>query len=122
MTYNPSPITDPLVSIIIPTYNERDNIVDLLRQLQTVVPEAGIVVVDDNSPDGTGDEVRRFTRDAAPVELIVRVGERGLGSAYRDGLRYGLENGYEVLITMDADGSHSPLHLPAHCYSSSRAM
>lgn len=108
----PREVDEPTL-IIIPTYNERDNIGGLLRQLRAVVPGAGILVVDDNSPDGTGDEVRRFTRDAAPVELIVRVGERGLGSAYREGLHYGLEHGYEVLVTMDADGSHSPLHLSA---------
>lgn len=106
---------DERTLIIIPTYNESENIGLLLRQITEVVPTADIVVVDDRSPDGTGEVVRSFAEahPQAGIELILRDGERGLGHAYRTGLAYGLEHGYEVLITMDADGSHSPLHLPA---------
>lgn len=101
--------------IIIPTYNERENIVELLKQIGEIVPGAHVVVVDDRSPDGTGDSVRAFCAAGAgaSVVLLERSGERGLGNAYRDGLRYGLDHGYDVLVTMDADFSHNPLHLPA---------
>jgi dolichol-phosphate mannosyltransferase len=101
--------------IIIPTYNERENIADLLEQIGEITPGAHVVVVDDRSPDGTGDTVRSFQNAGrgASVALIERSGTRGLGHAYRDGLRYGLDHGYEVLVTMDADFSHNPLHLPA---------
>lgn len=101
--------------IIIPTYNERDNIVELLTQITAMVPAAGILVVDDRSPDGTAGAVRDFRDNKAPENLflLVRDGERGLGNAYREGLRYGLDHGYEIMITMDADISHNPLHLPS---------
>ena len=101
--------------IIIPTYNERENIVDLLKQIREIVPGAHVAVVDDRSPDGTGEVVRSFSESAegAAVTLIERSGARGLGNAYREGLRYGLDHGYDVLLTMDADFSHNPLHLPA---------
>lgn len=101
--------------IIIPTYNERENIELLLTQITQIVPGADVVVVDDRSPDGTGQVVKDFCRKNPDtnVKLIEREGERGLGYAYRAGMRYGLDRGYEVLITMDADMSHSPLHLPA---------
>jgi dolichol-phosphate mannosyltransferase len=101
--------------IVIPTYNERENIVDLLKQIGEIVPGAHVVVVDDRSPDGTGAAVRSFSGDVggASVVLIERAGARGLGNAYREGLRYGLDHGYDILVTMDADFSHNPLHLPA---------
>ncbi len=103
------------ILIVIPTYNERENIVDLLKQIREIVPGAHVVVVDDRSPDGTGDVVRAFcgAGQGEFIALIERDGERGLGNAYREGLRYGLEHGYDVLLTMDADFSHNPLHLPA---------
>jgi dolichol-phosphate mannosyltransferase len=72
------------------------------------------VVVDDRSPDGTGQVVTDFSKNISPnVFLIEREGERGLGHAYRAGLRYGLDNKYDILITMDADMSHNPVHLPS---------
>jgi dolichol-phosphate mannosyltransferase len=101
--------------IIVPTYNERENIGILLTQITRIVPGAYVLVVDDQSPDGTGRVVEAFRRKhpGANVTLMSRDGERGLGNAYRAGLQYGLENGYEVLVTMDSDLSHSPLYLPA---------
>ncbi len=109
--------------IIMPTYNERDNIVPLLDQVHESVPWVDMLVVDDMSPDGTGQVVNDFARsledagDKTPdrtgkVILMEREGKRGLGHAYRAGLRYGLDNGYEILFTMDADHSHNPAHLP----------
>jgi len=101
--------------IIIPTYNERENIVELLGEICEIVPGAQVLVVDDRSPDGTGDEVRAFIRGGheGAVRLIERTGSRGLGNAYREGLRFGLDHDFAVLVTMDADFSHNPLHLPA---------
>ncbi|MBN2399846.1 MAG: polyprenol monophosphomannose synthase [Candidatus Aminicenantes bacterium] len=101
--------------IVIPTYNERENIVDLLTQIKEIVPGAHVVVVDDRSPDGTGDAVRSFCSagGSTSVALIERTGARGLGNAYREGLRFGLDHGYDIMLTMDADFSHNPLHLPA---------
>lgn len=101
--------------IIIPTYNERENIAELLGQIREIVPGAQVLVVDDRSPDGTGDAVRAFIRAGheGEVRLLERTGARGLGNAYREGLRFGLDHGFAVLVTMDADFSHNPLHLPA---------
>jgi len=110
----PHEVHDPTL-IVIPTYNERENILGLLTQISTVVPAADVVVVDDRSPDGTAQAVTSFAAENpdAGVHLIERTGERGLGNAYRAGLEFGLARKYQVLVTMDADGSHSPLHLPA---------
>jgi dolichol-phosphate mannosyltransferase len=100
--------------IIIPTYNERENIADLLNQIGEIVPGVHVVVVDDHSPDGTSDAVRSYcAAGGMSVTLIERAGARGLGNAYREGMHYGLDHGYDVLMTMDADFSHNPLHLPA---------
>lgn len=103
--------------VIIPTYNERENIVPLIKQVLLTVTDTDIVVVDDDSPDGTAQEVRGLQgfagEQGAEIMLIERKGERGLGGAYRAGLQYGVNRGYRILITMDADHSHNPLHLPA---------
>lgn len=101
------------VLIIIPTFNERENIAELLAQIHEIVPDVDVLVVDDRSPDGTGDAVRSCRGFGDKIALIERNGERGLGNAYRDGMRYGLDRGYDVVLTMDADFSHNPLHLPA---------
>lgn len=101
------------VLIVIPTFNERENIAVLLAQIHEIVPGADVVVVDDRSPDGTADVVRTCVGFGDKVTLIERNGDPGLGNAYRDGMRYGLDCGYDILLTMDADFSHNPLHLPA---------
>jgi dolichol-phosphate mannosyltransferase len=99
--------------IIIPTYNERENIGPLLKEILDTVSGTDIVVVDDDSPDGTAQEVKALSKKhREEIKLIERKGERGLGTAYRAGLQYGLDNGYSVLITMDADHSHNPAYLP----------
>lgn len=103
--------------VVIPTYNERENIAPLIKHILLAAADTDIVVVDDDSPDGTAQEVRGLQDFAdehqAEIMLIERKGERGLGGAYRTGLQYGLSRGYRILITMDADHSHNPLHLPA---------
>ena len=99
--------------IIIPTYNERENITLVLTKIIDIVPQVDILVVDDQSPDGTGQVVKEFAQTTlANVMLLERLGERGLGNAYRAGLQHGLAEGYEVLLTMDADLSHNPVYLP----------
>lgn len=109
----PREVLDKKILIIIPTYNERESIGPLLTLIIETVPGVDILVVDDQSPDGTGEEVKVFASETkSKVILLERNGPRGLGNAYRAGLQYGLETGYEIMITMDADWSHNPLHLP----------
>ncbi len=101
------------VLIIIPTYNERSNIELLLPKIVEYGPGADILVVDDDSPDGTVEEVHRVAETiSAKVAVIVREPPRGLGRAYTAGLLYGIERGYDVLLTMDADLSHDPSYIP----------
>jgi dolichol-phosphate mannosyltransferase len=99
--------------VIIPTYNEAENIERILRRISESLPEAGVLVVDDGSPDGTGDLVKRVAADLPDVHLMSREAKSGLGSAYRTGFVWGLDNGYDALIEMDADFSHDPGALPA---------
>lgn len=94
--------------VVLPTYNEADNIAEVLRRLREAVPEADVLVVDDGSPDGTAEIVR----SVGGVDILARPGKLGLGSAYRDGFIEGLRRGYEVLVEMDADLSHDPAALP----------
>lgn len=101
--------TDSLV--IIPTYNERENIPEMLPRV-LAHPRLSVLVVDDGSPDGTGDIVAAAMRDEPRIHLIQRAGKQGLGTAYLAGFRYGLERGAEYLFEMDADFSHDPRYLP----------
>jgi dolichol-phosphate mannosyltransferase len=94
--------------IIIPTYNERDNIDPLLERLLALPFGLDVLVVDDGSPDGTADRVKAWMAKSPRVHLLQRPGKMGLGSAYRDGFRYALENGAEFIFEMDADFSHDP--------------
>jgi len=103
------------VLVIVPTYDERENLPIALDRLATHVPEADVLVVDDGSPDGTGalaeeiaarDEIRR-------VHVLHRSGKLGLGTAYVAGFRWALERSYDVVVEMDADGSHRAQDLPA---------
>lgn len=94
--------------IIIPTYNERDNIDPLLERLLALPFGLDVLVVDDGSPDGTADRVKAWMTKSPHVHLLQRPGKMGLGSAYRDGFRYALEHGAEFIFEMDADFSHDP--------------
>jgi dolichol-phosphate mannosyltransferase len=98
--------------VIIPTYNEAENIERILRRIAESLPGAGVLVVDDGSPDGTGDLVKSVAAELPDVHLMARPGKSGLGSAYRAGFVWGMDNGYDVLIEMDADFSHDPAALP----------
>lgn len=94
--------------ILIPTYNERENIAALLRELMASVPEADLLVLDDGSPDGTAEVVEGLEADGAGVRVLRRDGARGLGRAYVDGFRLSLAEAYDVTVCMDADFSHDP--------------
>ncbi|HIW96843.1 MAG TPA: polyprenol monophosphomannose synthase [Candidatus Corynebacterium gallistercoris] len=100
--------------VIIPTYNEKDNLPLIIGRLLKAEPErVHVLVVDDSSPDGTGEVADKLAADDERIHVLHRVGKGGLGGAYIAGFRWGLEREYEVLCEMDADGSHAPeqLHL-----------
>lgn len=99
--------------VIIPTYNEADNIREIVRRVRAAEPSADILVVDDGSPDGTGKIADEMGADDDAVNVLHRVGKQGLGAAYLAGFGWGLERGYAYLVEMDADGSHPPERLPA---------
>ncbi|MGW2560798.1 polyprenol monophosphomannose synthase [Streptomyces sp. NPDC001514] len=98
--------------VIIPTYNEAENIEPIVSRVRSAVPEADILVADDNSPDGTGKIADEIACEDAQVHVLHRKGKEGLGAAYLAGFRWGIEHGYGVLVEMDADGSHQPEELP----------
>lgn len=98
--------------IIVPTYNERENIPSLITQVLEKDPRIEILVVDDNSPDKTGDMVEEIGAREPRVHLMRRPGKMGLGTAYLDGFRWALARDYEYIFEMDADFSHDPRHLP----------
>jgi dolichol-phosphate mannosyltransferase len=99
------------VLVVVPTYNERENVERAISGIRRLGYH--VLVVDDSSPDGTADIVHRMAQDDPGLQLKQRSGKLGLGSAYVDGFRHGLEQGYELFVEMDADGSHRPEHLPA---------
>jgi len=99
--------------VVLPTYQEADNIAEVLSRLHTAVPEADVLVVDDGSPDGTADVAKAVAHEIGGVDVLVRPGKAGLGSAYRTGFREGMARGYEVLVEMDSDLSHDPRALPS---------
>jgi dolichol-phosphate mannosyltransferase len=100
------------VLIVVPTYNERDNVENVVTQFLGPLPEAEILFVDDNSPDGTGELLDRLAAASSRVHVLHRPGKLGLGTAYLDGFRWGLARGYDYLLEMDADFSHDPGYLP----------
>ena len=94
------------VLVIVPTYNERDNIADLVAAIYQKKPEVHILVVDDNSPDGTGGVVKELMASHPNLHLLSREKKEGLGKAYVAGFKWGLGEGFDVLTEMDADFSH----------------
>jgi dolichol-phosphate mannosyltransferase len=96
----------------VPTYNERDNIELIVKRVRSAVPDADLLVVDDNSPDGTGEIADELAREDPHVHVLHRAGKAGLGTAYIAGFRWALDQGYDVVVEMDADGSHLPEELP----------
>lgn len=100
------------VLVIIPTYNESESLPGVLERLRRAVPEAHVLVADDNSPDGTGALADALAAKDDHVHVLHRAGKEGLGKAYLAGFAWGLERGYDVIVEMDADGSHRPEELP----------
>ncbi|MFD7550782.1 polyprenol monophosphomannose synthase [Streptomyces sp. NPDC059578] len=98
--------------VIIPTYNEAENIKSIVGRVRDSVPDAHVLVADDNSPDGTGRLADELAAADEHVHVLHRKGKEGLGAAYLAGFRWGLAEGYGVIIEMDADGSHQPEELP----------
>lgn len=101
------------VLVIIPTYNESENIGPITSRIRAAVPKADILIADDNSPDGTGALADDLAAADPHIHVLHRTGKEGLGAAYIAGFRWGLDAGYDVLIEHDADGSHQPEYLPA---------
>jgi dolichol-phosphate mannosyltransferase len=99
--------------VIVPTYNERENILRLVPLILEADPRIDVLIVDDNSPDGTGDLARDYAHGEARLHVLGRDGKHGLGAAYLAGFRWGIQRGYDLLIEMDADLSHHPDNLPA---------
>ena len=99
--------------VCIPTFNEASNILSLVARIHQAAPDPDILVIDDGSPDGTGDLVRDRMLKDPQLELMARPGKLGLGTAYMAGFAYGLQHGYQCVVTMDADFSHPPERIPA---------
>lgn len=99
--------------VVLPTYNEAENVLPLSELVLAADPSLDVLVVDDNSPDGTGDLVEVAGRSEQRLQLLRRAGKLGLGTAYLAGFRYGLDKGYDLVFTMDSDFSHNPRYLPA---------
>lgn len=97
------------ILIIIPTYNEIENIPDLINNINILEPAADILIVDDNSEDGTGKFIKKIENER--IALISRPGKMGIGSAHKDGIKYAYRNNYHFVITMDADGTHDPKYI-----------
>jgi dolichol-phosphate mannosyltransferase len=101
------------VTVVVPTFNEADNIETLMRGVRHELPDALILVVDDGSPDGTADRAEKLHEVLGNVEVVRRDSKDGLGAAYRAGLRHAIDAGAEICVQMDADMSHDPGVLPA---------
>jgi dolichol-phosphate mannosyltransferase len=99
--------------VVLPTYDEAENIEIVLRHIRRALPDADVLVVDDGSPDGTAALAEKVADDIGRIEVMHRSAKAGLGAAYRAGFAWGLDRGYEILVEMDADLSHDPDALPA---------
>ncbi len=99
--------------VVLPTYDEAANIVEVLQRVRAAAPQLDVLVVDDNSPDGTAALARAAADELGQIDVLVRERKEGLGNAYRHGFSVGLERGYSVLVQMDADLSHDPAAIPA---------
>ncbi len=114
-------MTERDVLVVIPTYNERENLRELLAGVREHAPGASVLFVDDGSPDGTAEEAEALGRGLGGIEVLQRGRRLGIGSAYREGFARGLASGYRRFVSMDADLSHEPRYLPAILAASERA-
>lgn len=102
----------PRVLIVTPTYNERDNLPELVAAVHRAAPDADLLIVDDASPDGTGPLADEIAAADPHVRVLHRAGKLGLGTAYVEGFAYAMAHGYDVVFEMDADLSHDPAYIP----------
>ena len=100
------------VAVVVPTYNELENLEVVAGRVRDAVPDADLLVVDDNSPDGTGELADKLAAADSHIHVMHRPGKGGLGAAYLAGFAWALERGYDAVVEMDADGSHQPEDLP----------
>lgn len=100
------------VLVVVPTYNEVENVRLITDRVRAAVPEAHLLIADDNSPDGTGAVADELAAADDHIQVLHRAGKQGLGAAYVAGFRWALDRGYDVVVSMDADGSHAPEELP----------
>jgi dolichol-phosphate mannosyltransferase len=100
------------VLVIIPTYNERDNVEAIVGRLLITLPDVQVLIVDDGSPDGTGKIAEAMHAEDSRINVLHRSEKAGLGAAYIAGFAWGLDRGFDILVEMDADGSHAPEQLP----------
>jgi dolichol-phosphate mannosyltransferase len=98
--------------VVVPTYNELENVARLLATVRRHAPSADVLVVDDNSPDGTAERAEVAAAELGQIKVMRRPGKQGLGSAYRDGFKVSIDEGYDTVVTMDVDFSHDPAVLP----------
>lgn len=110
----------PQILVVLPTYNEAENVISIGENVLASDPSIEVLVVDDSSPDGTGELVEEAGRRDPRFQLLRRPGKLGLGTAYQAGFGYALEHGHELVFTMDCDGSHNPKYLPAMITAMSR--
>ena len=107
------PTTQPSAALmIVPTYNERENLARLVARLRALPGDVHVLIVDDNSPDNTGAIADDLATNDSGIHVLHRAGKLGLGTAYKAGFDFGLQHGYQFICTMDADFSHSPESLP----------
>lgn len=98
--------------VVLPTFNEAENIVGFLRAVRAAVPDADVIVVDDNSPDGTAALAEETASELGRIKVLLRAGKLGLGAAYRHGFTTAFDEGYEAIVSMDSDFSHDPTVIP----------
>jgi dolichol-phosphate mannosyltransferase len=106
------PHAPPRILIALATWNERDNLAELIVNIHRHARDAEVLVIDDNSPDGTGQLAEKLARQRPWLHVLHRPGKLGLGSALLRAMEYAMAQGYDLLVTMDADGSHAPCYLP----------
>ena len=109
---NASRDRDMRLAVVIPTYNERENLAGIVSRVHAAMPNADVLVVNDNSPDGTGLIAENLAYQDSRIHVLHRPQKNGLGAAYIAGFRWALEGGFDVIVEMDSDGSHQPEQLP----------
>ena len=106
------PTSQAKTLVFVPTYEERDNVRPMLAEIVRAAPHSDVLFIDDNSPDGTGQILDELAKGEPRLKVIHRAGKLGIGGAHQDGIAYAYDNGYEVLVTLDCDFTHTPADIP----------